>query len=106
MKAIEPFNNHVPVAVGPGGAIDVYIEAASNPDVGSDWTFRPTPVGDRATAGTELIYRLGRVDVAILDVAVWELGCDIWTLTGLMDELSADLPRKERKRVWPSLYSE
>jgi alpha-mannosidase len=93
VKAVEPLNNHLPVKVGPGGEVDLYIEAASNPDVGSDWTFRPTPVGERATAGADAIYRLLRVDVAMLDVAVWELGRDIWTLTGLMDELSADLPR-------------
>lgn len=94
IKAVEPFNKHVPVAVGPGGAIDVYVEAASNPDVGSDWSFRPTPVGDKATAGAEMIYRLRRVDVAMRDVVVWNLERDIWTLTGLMDELSAELPRK------------
>jgi alpha-mannosidase len=94
VKAVEPFNNHVPVTVGPGAEIDLYIEAASNPDVGSDWTFRPTSAGDKATAGAEATYRLRRVDVAVLDVAVWELTRDIWTLTGLMDELSADLPRK------------
>ena len=94
IKAVEPFNNHVPVQVGPGGLIDVYIEAASNPDVGGDWSYRPTPTGDRATAGTETIYRLRRVDVALLDTVVWELERDMWTLAGLMDELSADLPRK------------
>ena len=94
VKAVEPFNNHVPMAVGPGGAIDVYVEAASNPDVGSDWSFRPTPVGDKATASADAIHRLRRVDVALLDTVVWELERDIWTLTGLMDELSVDLPRK------------
>ena len=94
IKAVEPFNMHVPVAVGPGGAIDVYVEAASNPDVGSSWSFRPTPVGDKATAGAETIYRLRRVDVAMRDVVVWNLERDIWTLTGLMDELSVELPRK------------
>ncbi|MGH3703479.1 MAG: alpha-mannosidase [Agromyces sp.] len=93
VKAIEPLNDHVPVDVGPGGRIDLYIEAASNPDVGSDWSFRPTPVGDKATAGTEPIYRLRRVDVAVRDTEVWELQADIWTLTGLMNELSGDLPR-------------
>lgn len=93
VKAVEPFNNYVPLAIEPGGSIDLYIEAASNPDVGSDWSFQPTPVGDRATAGAETIYHLRRIDVALLDVAVWELGRDVWTLTGLMDELSADLPR-------------
>jgi len=93
LKAVEPFNNYVPLEVGPGGVVDVYVEAASNPDVGSDWTFLPTPVGDKATAGTEPIYRLRRMDVALLDTAVWQLDRDIWTLLGLMEELSADLPR-------------
>jgi alpha-mannosidase len=94
IKAVEPFNSHVPVAVGPGGAIDVYVEAASNPDVGSEWSFQPTPFGDKATAGAEAIYLLRRVDVAMRDVVVWNLERDFWTLTGLMDELSEDLPRK------------
>ncbi|MDQ0892662.1 alpha-mannosidase [Agromyces ramosus] len=93
LKAIEPFNNHVPLDVGPGGRIDLYIEAASNPDVGSDWSFRPTPVGDKATAGTDPIYRLRKVDVALRDTQVWELQMDIWTLTGLMGELGSELPR-------------
>src|SRR5664280_784287 len=94
VKAIEPRNNHVPVLARPGGGIDVYVEAASNPDVGSDWSFRPTPVGDKATSGAETNYRLRRVDVAMRDVVVWNLERDIWTLTGLMDELSTELPRK------------
>ncbi|WP_120337344.1 alpha-mannosidase [Cryobacterium soli] len=93
VKAVEPFNNYVPLQVGPGGVVDVYVEAASNPDVGSDWTFQPTAVGDKATAGTDPIYRLRRMDVALLDSQVWQLDRDIWTLVGLMEELSADLPR-------------
>lgn len=93
LKAIEPFNTYVPLDISPGGTIDLYIEAASNPDVGSDWSFRPTIVGDKATAGIDPIYRLRRVDVALLDTTVWELDRDLWTLTGLADELSPDLPR-------------
>lgn len=94
VKAVEPFNNHVPGSAEPGGVIDLYVEAASNPDVGSDWSFSPTPVGDKATAGADPIYRLRRMDVALLDTEAWELERDIWTLSGLMDELSAELPRK------------
>ncbi|HEY8719591.1 alpha-mannosidase [Pengzhenrongella sp.] len=94
VKAVEPNNHHVPVEVGPGGVIDVYVEAAANPDVFGDKTFLPTPLGDKATAGSEAIYRLRQVDVALLDVVVWELGRDLWTLTGLMDELPGELPRR------------
>ncbi|SMG49972.1 alpha-mannosidase [Agreia pratensis] len=93
VKAVEPFNNYVPITAGPGGVVDVYIEAASNPDVGSDWSFQPTAVGDKATAGTDPIYRMRRMDIALLDRRVWQLDRDIWTLLGLMEELSADLPR-------------
>ena len=93
LKAIEPFNDHVPLDLGPGARIDLYIEAASNPDIGSDWSFRPTPFGDKATAGTDPIYRLRKVEVALRDTQVWELQMDIWTLAGLMGELGSDLPR-------------
>lgn len=93
LKAIEPFNNHVSLDVAPGGRFEVFIEAASNPDVGSDWTFRPTAVGDKSTAGTEPIYRLRKLEVALRDTQVWELLMDVRTLTGLMEQLGADLPR-------------
>jgi alpha-mannosidase len=93
VKAVEPFNNYVPLNAKPGEAVDIYIEAASNPDVGSDWGFQPTLVGDKATAGIEPIYRLRRMDVALLDTQVWELDRDVWTLFGLMEQLSPELPR-------------
>ena len=93
VKAVEPFNNYVPLSAKPGEPVDIYIEAASNPDVGSDWGFQPTLVGDKATAGIEPIYRLRRMDVALLDTQVWELDRDVWTLFGLMEQLSPELPR-------------
>jgi alpha-mannosidase len=94
LKALEPYNNHVSLTAAPGDEIEILIEAASNPDVGSDWSFRPTAVGDKSTVGDQPIYSLRRVDVALLDSTVWELDRDLWTLTGLADELSADLPRQ------------
>ncbi|WP_104127132.1 glycoside hydrolase family 38 C-terminal domain-containing protein [Cryobacterium sp. Y57] len=93
VKAVEPFNNYVPLIAQPGEQVDIYIEAASNPDVGRDWGFQPTPVGDKATAGIEPIYRLRRMDIALLDTQVWKLDRDVWTLFGLMEQLSPDLPR-------------
>ena len=94
LKAIESQNRWLPVARGPGEPIDLYIEAASNPDVAQDFTFAPTPLGDKATAGTEPLYTLRQVDIALRDLTVWELVQDIRALVGLMRELPEALPRR------------
>ncbi len=94
VAAVEPRNAHVPLTDGPGSAVDLYVEAASNPGVAADWTYAPTRMGDLATAGDDPLYRLVAADIALLDVPVWELTQDIWTLSGLVGELPADLPRR------------
>ncbi|CAM3765678.1 alpha-mannosidase [Tsukamurella ocularis] len=91
VKGISPFNAYVPLA--PGETVDLYIEAAANPDLGGDFV-SPTYLGDRETAGDGPLYRLGTIDLAVRDVTVWELQQDIWTLNGLMHELPFDLPRR------------
>jgi alpha-mannosidase len=94
VAAVEPRNAHVPLAGGPGSAVDLYVEAASNPGVARGWTYSPSPMGDLATAGEDPIYRFEAADIALLDTVVWELNQDFWTLTGLVAELPADLPRR------------
>ncbi|AUN41236.1 alpha-mannosidase [Tsukamurella tyrosinosolvens] len=91
VKGISPFNAYVPLE--PGAPVDLYIEAAANPDLGGDFV-SPTHLGDRETAGDGPLYRLGTIDLALRDVTVWELQQDIWTLNGLMHELPFDLPRR------------
>lgn len=91
VKAVESRNQYVPVGV-PGSTIDLYIEAAANPNVADNFSFIPTPLGDKATAGSEKLYRLARADVALRNVAVWELLQDLDALLGLARELSQDLP--------------
>ncbi|GAA3922579.1 alpha-mannosidase [Microbacterium invictum] len=93
VKAIEPRNATVPVDAG---TVDLYIEAAGNPSVAGTFTFAPTPLGDLATAGTDPIYRLDVLDLALRDIEVWELAQDIWTLRGLVDELEPDRTRHAR----------
>ena len=91
IKAVSPFNNHVPVE--PGEPIDIYLEAAANPDVAITG-FHPTPNGDPATlAGTEL-YVIKKLALDLRDIAVWELRADIWTLAGLMNELPVSSSRR------------
>ncbi|RKR75443.1 alpha-mannosidase [Frondihabitans australicus] len=94
VKALEPLNSSVTLDVSAGGTIDLYIEAASNPDVGGNYFYVPTPMGDKATAGSEPIYTLRRVDLVERDLVVAELELDTWSLVGLMRELDAALPRR------------
>ena len=94
IKGVEPLNQYVTIHTSADKALDYYIEAASNPDVAGGFDFSPTLLGDRATAGSASVYQLRRVDVALLDLPVWELAQDFHTLTGLMVELSAELPRR------------
>jgi alpha-mannosidase len=93
IKALEPLNNYVP-AGAPGDRIELYIEAAANPNIAVDFTFVPTTLGDKATAGSRPIYELRRLQLALLDETVWELLQDVWTLDGLMRQLPATLPRR------------
>lgn len=51
LTAIESRNRSVPVSALPGDPIDVYIEAASNPDLSENWSFAPSPLGEKSTAG-------------------------------------------------------
>lgn len=49
-----------------GEQVHLFLEAGGNPAV-MQHGFRPTPLGDRATAGEAPRYALGRVDLAVLD---------------------------------------
>jgi alpha-mannosidase len=94
IKAISPLNAYSRGAIDEQGRIDVFVEAAGNPDVGSDWLYRPTTMGDLATAGDDPLYVLKQVDVALLDVPVWELHQDVLVLNGLMHEIPVGVPRR------------
>ena len=91
LGGIEPRRRAVPLA---GGAVDLYVEAAANPDMTGGWGWAPTPLGDLATAGDDPLYHLGAVELADLDRTVWGLLQDIWTLSGLVEALPGDLPRR------------
>ncbi|MHC6228334.1 alpha-mannosidase [Arthrobacter sp. MMS24-T111] len=95
IKAISPRNQYIPLKLlGSGMAVDFYVEAAANPDMAQGWTFAATPLGDKATAGAAPQYRLGTIAIAELNQCVWELQQDLWTLSGLMEQLPLELPRR------------
>jgi alpha-mannosidase len=97
IKAVEPRNQHVPLAEGGAltadGSIDLFVEAAANPDVpGGAWT-RPTPMGAWETAGDTPIYALRTMHVALVDETVTELLADVRALSGLVRVLPPTSPR-------------
>ena len=93
IKAIEPLNSYIP-AGNAGEPVDIYLEAAANPNIAGIFTFGVTELGAKATAGDSTSYVLRRLELGQLDVAVWELLQDTWTLIGLMNELPHSLPRR------------
>ena len=94
IKAISPDNHWLPVT---DDSVDFYLEAAANPNVGASMmggAFAPTMLGDKATAGDDPLYELRALDLVLLDVELWELLRDIWTLRGLLGQLSTDDARR------------
>ncbi|MET7289203.1 glycoside hydrolase family 38 C-terminal domain-containing protein [Streptomyces sp. NPDC005573] len=96
VKGLNPRNQWVRVGSPAEGGEEVrlHIEAASNPVVFGPRPFRPTPLGDKDTAGSEPQYTLTRMDLAVLDETVWHLVLDLEVLGELMAELPADSGRR------------
>jgi alpha-mannosidase len=95
IKGLAPQNQYIPIAAPCQGGEEValLVEAAANPDVLAGG-FRPTPLGDKATAGDTPLYRMTRADLAVLDEEVWHLGLDMEVLSELMRELDTGDPRR------------
>ncbi|GLF97055.1 alpha-mannosidase [Streptomyces yaizuensis] len=95
LKAVNPQNRQIPVArpAAGGEEVDLYLEAASNPDILGDG-FVPTPLGDPATAGDAPLHVFARADLAVLDEEVWQLALDLAVLRELARELGEGEPRR------------
>ncbi|HWC79957.1 MAG TPA: glycoside hydrolase family 38 C-terminal domain-containing protein [Pseudonocardiaceae bacterium] len=94
IKGVNPFNAWVPIAdpAAGGEPVLLHLEAASNPVV--EHEYRPTPMGDVRTAGDAPLYRIQRVELAVLDTEVYELVRDLEVLGELMAELDLGSPRR------------
>ncbi|TFD65625.1 alpha-mannosidase [Cryobacterium ruanii] len=91
IKGVESLNRTVSVT---GSTIDLYVEAAANPNIAADFSFTPTRLGDIDTAGSAPIYSLRQADVAQRDTQAWQLVQDVFALDGLRLELPAASPRR------------
>ncbi|MEU2927992.1 glycoside hydrolase family 38 C-terminal domain-containing protein [Streptomyces sp. NPDC007251] len=96
VKGLNPRNQWVRVGapVAGGEEVRLHIEAASNPVILGYPAFVPTRLGDKDTAGTEPLYTLTRMDLAVFDETVWQLVIDLEVLGELMAELPADSQRR------------
>ncbi|APX33607.1 alpha-mannosidase [Brachybacterium sp. P6-10-X1] len=92
VKAINPFNQYL--TLEPGQQVDYYLECAANPNVPGDWTFAPTALGDKDTAGDDPIYDLTQLRLAWRSRTIWELEQDVVALNGLMHTLPEQSPRR------------
>ncbi|TJY72260.1 alpha-mannosidase [Arthrobacter sp. CAU 1506] len=94
IKAIEPRNPYVPLDAQPGAAVELYLEAAANPDLIGNFTFQPTLLGDPATSGQTPCYTFRQADIALRDVVAWELLQDFTVLEQLILQLDPGQPRR------------
>ncbi len=97
VKGLNPHTRWVRVGdpARGGEPVELYVEAAANPMINNDENdFRPTLLGDRATAGHEPLYRLERVELAVFEQPVWELVQDLEVLGQLAAELDLGDPRR------------
>ncbi|GEL16680.1 alpha-mannosidase [Pseudonocardia asaccharolytica] len=94
LKGVQPRSIHVPVDAPPGGPVRFLVEAAANPDVAGDWSFRPTGMGEKATAPPGPLYLLRRAELAVWNETVWELAQDVAVADGLMRQLDVRDPRR------------
>ncbi|MGI5289350.1 alpha-mannosidase [Nonomuraea polychroma] len=96
VKGLNPRNHWVRVGslVEGGEQVRLHIEAASNPVILCHPRFQPTHLGDKETAGSDPLYTLARMDLAVFDETVWQLVLDLEVAGELMAELPVESARR------------
>ncbi|MFT4137144.1 alpha-mannosidase [Microbacterium sp.] len=98
VRSLHPRAQWVPIsraAVG-GEAIELFVEAASNPVILGSHPFLPTEQGEWDTAGDKRLYRLRRANVAVFEEEVFELVHDVEVLLQLAEQLPGSSARRAR----------
>lgn len=95
LKSLNPRNQYVCVAnqAAGGEAVEIFLEAASNPVLLDYHPFLPTEEGDILTSSPRLLYTTRRMELAVFEPEVFELACDI----DVLFELQAELPIGPRR---------
>ena len=98
VKSINPRNQWLPITAAADGdeAVELYLEAASNPVLLDYHPFLPTQEGDILTSSAEPLYRSRRMDLVVFEQEVFELSLDVDVLFELQAELPPTSPRRMR----------
>ncbi|WP_309126894.1 glycoside hydrolase family 38 C-terminal domain-containing protein [Microbacterium sp.] len=96
IKSLNPRNQWLPIEVDAGGAVEFYLEGASNPVLLDYHPFLPTQEGDIRTSSPEPLYRVRHMDLAVFEPEVFELSLDLDVLIELQAELPETSPRRMR----------
>jgi alpha-mannosidase len=94
IKGVHPMNSAVGLA-RVGGEIELFVEAAANPDI-TTGMFLPTPLGDGLDPDGTPLYRFRSAELVLIDQSVEQLGYDLDVLIGWAELLPADQPRRAR----------
>lgn len=95
LHAVQPDRRLVLLDAAAGADVDLLVEAASNPimsDDPGDVTYRPTAMGDPATAPQRPLYVLRRAELGVLQPDVEALALDVHLALDLLLGLPADDP--------------
>ncbi|MGW2109043.1 alpha-mannosidase [Streptomyces sp. NPDC001948] len=92
VKALNPRNTWLRIGepVAGGEEFTYLLEAAANPEILDG----VSALGDRETAGSEPLYRVEQMDLAVFDQQVWELVQDLEVLDQLMRRLPLGSARR------------
>jgi len=95
IKGVEPNSRYIPVSAPPAKPFVCYVEAASNPDfLRTGWTYAPTPMGSRETAGDTPSYRFEDCFLSNRSDIVWALAQEIPLLLGVAAILDTGSTRR------------
>lgn len=92
IKAVEPLNAWVPLPEC-GKDVHYYVEAAANPNLFAGPPDYMTHLGDRGVSKGPEIYRMKKLELALLDLPVWNLIQELEVLSGLAKEIDPDRTR-------------
>ncbi|MEV7692228.1 glycoside hydrolase family 38 C-terminal domain-containing protein [Microbacterium sp. NPDC089189] len=98
IKGISPRNAWLPVETD---TVDVYLELAANPTIPPESHWRTTTLGEPSDADASPLYRLERLELALIDDRAEELLRDIEVLGGLAAQLPPAAPRAAK--IWRAL---